>query len=68
MALDKLNKVLDQEVEQLKREGRAKMPERIISGYLPPQGSKGARYLIEGCEQEFIRMNSNSYLGLSNNA
>ena len=68
MALDKLNKYLDLEIEQLKAEGRAKNPERVINGYLPPKGNKGPRYLIEGYDQPFIRMNSNSYLSLSKNS
>ena len=65
MALDKLNEYLDKEVDQIKAEGRAKMPERIIDGYRAPEGDKGPRYLIKGQSQEFIRMNSNSYLSLS---
>ena len=66
MALDKLDRILELEIEQLKEEGRAKLPERIINGYRPPQGEKGARYLIEGYDKQFIRMNTNSYLALSN--
>ncbi len=65
MALDKINKTLVLEVQQLHDEGRAKMPERVINGYIAPKGDKGPRYKIEGYEQEFIRMNSNSYLDLS---
>lgn len=67
MALDKLDIALEKEVEQLKAEGRAKMPERVLNGYIPPQGNKGPRYKIKGHDQEFIRMNSNSYLSLSKN-
>ena len=65
MALDKINKTLEQEVKQLHEEGRAKMPERVIDGYVAPTGNKGPRYRIEGYNQEFLRMNSNSYLDLS---
>jgi len=65
MALDKLNIALEKEIDQLKTEGRAKMPERVINGYLPPKENSGPRYLIKGHNQEFIRMNSNSYLSLS---
>jgi glycine C-acetyltransferase len=66
MSLEKLDQVLIKEVELLKAEGRAKAPERIIVDYIPPQEGKGPRYKLEGATQEFIRMNSNSYLSLSN--
>lgn len=66
MSLEKLNRSLVQEVEALKTEGRAKAPERIIVGYLPPRNSRGPRYKLRGSDLEFLRMNSNSYLSLSN--
>lgn len=66
MALKKLDRSLIQEIEALQTEGRAKAPERIIVDYVPPQGEKGPRYRLKGSEGEFIRMNSNSYLSLSN--
>ncbi len=66
MALDKLDQALLQDVEELRKEGRAKAPERIIVDYIPPKGEKGPRYKLQGADQEFIRMNSNSYLSLSN--
>lgn len=66
MSLAKLNPTLEQEVAALEREGRAKAPERIIAGYVPPRDGRGPRYRLEGSTQEFLRMNSNSYLSLSN--
>jgi len=66
MSLEKLDKSLMQDVEALKTEGRAKAPERIIVDYIPPKDGKGPRYKLKGATQEFIRMNSNSYLSLSN--
>jgi glycine C-acetyltransferase len=66
MSLDALDRALELELETLKAEGRAKPPERVIVGYLPPQGDKGPRYRLQGSDREFIRMNSNSYLSLSN--
>jgi len=40
----------------------------IITGVKPAGDDKGPRYLIEGRgEKQFLRMNSNSYLGLSLN-
>jgi len=65
MTLEKLNQSLVTEVNQLKDEGRAKAPERIIIGYEPPQETQGPRYRLKGSDHAFIRMNSNSYLSLS---
>jgi len=65
MSLAALEQALQQELEALEAEGRAKPPERVIVAYLPPQGEKGPRYRLQGSEKEFIRMNSNSYLSLS---
>lgn len=66
MSLEKLNKALMDEVASLKEEGRTKAPERIIADYIPPSGERGPRYKLKGSDLEFIRMNSNSYLSLSN--
>lgn len=66
MSLNKLDDILEQEIDGLKVEGRAKAPERVIVGYIPPRGEKGPRYMLKGFDQEYIRMNSNSYLSLSN--
>jgi glycine C-acetyltransferase len=66
MSLEKLNATLVKEVEALQKEGRAKAPERIITGYVPPRDGRGPRYTIRGASGEFLRMNSNSYLSLSN--
>jgi glycine C-acetyltransferase len=66
MALEKLNRSLTQEIEVLQTEGRAKTTERILVSYIPPKEENGPRYRLKGAEREFIRMNSNSYLSLSN--
>jgi glycine C-acetyltransferase len=66
MSLKQLDKALKEELAGLQREGRAKPPERIITGYLPPTDLRGPRYTLQGEEKQFIRMNSNSYLSLSN--
>lgn len=66
MALNRLNDVLRQSVEALEQEGRRKGPEAVVVGVLPPEGQRGPRYLLAGYgDKPFIRMNSNSYLGLS---
>ncbi len=66
MSIEHLDQSLRQEIGALQAEGRAKAPERIIVDYLPPAGEKGPRYILKGVNREFIRMNSNSYLSLSN--
>jgi glycine C-acetyltransferase len=66
MPLDRLNLALRAEIATLEEEGRAKAPERVIIDYLPPRGTRGPRYKLAGSELEFLRMNSNSYLSLSN--
>jgi glycine C-acetyltransferase len=66
MSLEKLNAALADDVAKLTEEGRTKAPERIIVGYVPPQGGRGPRYRLRGNDKAFLRMNSNSYLSLSN--
>ncbi len=66
MALERIKKVLAEEIDELKRKGTAKGKEFIITGIKKPENGKGPRYFLKGKgDQEFIRMNSNSYLGLS---
>src|SRR5919109_4763649 len=65
MPLDRLNQALVAEVARLEKEGRAKAPERVIVGYVPPSDRRGPRYRLRGSDREYIRMNSNSYLSLS---
>jgi glycine C-acetyltransferase len=50
----------------LAAEGRRKGRESVVTGIKPPRDGYGHRYLLAGQgEREFLRMNSNSYLGLS---
>ncbi|MBA7512972.1 2-amino-3-ketobutyrate coenzyme A ligase [subsurface metagenome] len=66
MGLDNLEKVLSQTLKELEDEGRLKGKEYIITKVKRAEGEKGPRYFLKGKgEQEFIRMNSNSYLGMS---
>jgi glycine C-acetyltransferase len=66
MALVKLNKALKIETEELFAKGTAKGAELVITKILKPVGNKGPRYQIEGYgKKEFIKMNANSYLGMS---
>ena len=64
MPLDKIEKWVSERLEQFKKDGIIKGKELVISGIKKPSGTKSHRYLIEGeDEKEFIKMNSNSYLG-----
>jgi glycine C-acetyltransferase len=65
VALDRIENEIDRELKQLSDEGRAKAPERVIVGVIPPKGESGPRFKLMGSEKEFIRMNSNGYLGLA---
>ncbi|MCC2095318.1 MAG: aminotransferase class I/II-fold pyridoxal phosphate-dependent enzyme [Hyphomicrobiales bacterium] len=59
-------KLLEQRVEDMQAAGAAKGAERVISAVLPAHAGKGPRFLLEGQgEKQFLRMNANSYLGLS---
>ena len=66
MSLDNLDAALAAELDALALEGRVKAEERVITRYIPPQGEFGPRYRLVGSDQEFLRMNSNSYLSLAN--
>ncbi len=63
--MEKLDQSLAAEIQALNAQGRAKKPERIITGYVAPTGEKGPRYRLAGSHQEYIRLNSNAYLSLS---
>jgi len=65
MPIEKLDKSLTKELRTLAQEGRAKIPERVITAYIPPEGESGPRYRLAGSDKAFIRLNSNSYLSLS---
>ncbi len=66
MPLDRLIDVLDREVRELEEQNRAKGAEAVVTAVLPPEGDRGPRVRLEGeGDREFIRMNSNSYLGMS---
>lgn len=63
--MTKLDSSLTAHVNALKEKGTAKGDEMVITGIVPASDGKGPRYIVEGHEKEFIKMNSNSYLGLS---
>ncbi len=66
MPLDRLIAELDRLVTRLDKQGSAKGVELVIREVVRPDGEKGPRYFLEGQgNRAFIRMNSNSYLGLA---
>ncbi|MFT4980064.1 MAG: glycine C-acetyltransferase [Myxococcota bacterium] len=66
MSLQMLDAGLREDLRRLHTEGRAKPPERVITGYTPADGTRGPRYMLDGQgDKRFLRMNSNSYLSLS---
>ncbi|MDP2955866.1 MAG: aminotransferase class I/II-fold pyridoxal phosphate-dependent enzyme [Longimicrobiales bacterium] len=65
MPLDRLSRVLDAHVSGLVNAGTAKGTEHVVVAVRLPQGDRGPRFRLAGQgEREFIRMNSNSYMGL----
>jgi len=66
MSIKNLNNALNQGLNELKAKGTAKGKEMVITGVKPAGGKNGPRYFIEGeGDKEFIKMNANSYLGMS---
>jgi len=66
MPLDRVTSALRDHVQSLEEEGTAKGKEAVVRDVVPPSGDRGPRFHLEGeGGQEFIRMNSNSYLGMA---
>jgi glycine C-acetyltransferase len=65
MPHDRLVQSLRQHVDGLVAAGTAKGAETVVVGVRPAQGDRGPRFLLAGeGDREFMRMNSNSYLGM----
>ncbi len=66
MPHERLEELLTAKVGELESAGTLKGRENAVRAVLPPSGARGPRFLLEGCgDQPFLRMNSNSYLGMS---
>lgn len=66
MSVKNLNNALGRALNELKARGTAKGKEMVITGVKSAGGKNGPRYYIEGeGDKEFIKMNANSYLGMS---
>jgi glycine C-acetyltransferase len=69
MASTRLEKVLEERLDEFGRIGRLKGMASVITGVVPPRNGKGPRYLLDGeGDRPFLPMNSNGYLGLALNA
>jgi glycine C-acetyltransferase len=66
MALEKLAPLLTARLNELQRQGVSKGYEKIVTGSTAAANGFGPRYFLEGYgDRPFLRMNSNSYLGLA---
>jgi glycine C-acetyltransferase len=65
MPHDRLDATLSAAVAVSLESGTGKGAEAVITGVVPPRSGMGRRYRLAGSDQQFVRMNSNSYLGLS---
>ena len=66
MPHDRLDAALATHVEQLHTTGTAKGAEAVVVGVRAADGERGPRFELAGeGDRQFIRMNSNSYLGMA---
>ena len=65
MPLDRVSTALSAHVAGLEEKGTAKGAESVVRAVIKPRAQRGPRFLLEDeGEREFLRMNSNSYLGM----
>src|SRR5215467_8310091 len=66
MPIQALTKVLAARLDDMAQSGRLKGKEIVIRGVMSARAGRGPRYLIaEEGDKPFLRMNSNSYLGMA---
>ena len=66
MSLDKIERQLTQHVAGLQAKGIAKGSEKVVTGLKAATDGFSERYYLDGYgDRTFLRMNSNSYLGLA---
>ncbi|MCK5404681.1 MAG: aminotransferase class I/II-fold pyridoxal phosphate-dependent enzyme [Desulfobulbaceae bacterium] len=66
MPLARLESELEKKLADLRAKGTLKGKETVITAMLPPRHGKGPRFHLVGHgRKQFLKMNSNSYLGLS---
>jgi glycine C-acetyltransferase len=65
MPVDRLSAILSKHVADLEQAGTAKGAESVVVAVKPAETDRGPRFLLRGeGDKEFLRMNSNSYLGM----
>ncbi|GAA4020806.1 glycine C-acetyltransferase [Deinococcus rubellus] len=65
MALDRFHELVQQELDSLSAQGKRKSFEAVVEKVIQPQGEHGPRFVLRGDPTPYLRMNANSYLGLS---
>lgn len=65
MPHDRLDATLSVELASLRKDGTDKGQEAVVTEVIPAARGRGRRYRLAGSDDDYIRMNSNSYLGLS---
>jgi len=66
MPLDSFVTQLKSDLADLEKTGTTKGAEQVVTRVIPANGGKGPRFQLSGYDnKEFIRMNANSYLGMS---
>jgi glycine C-acetyltransferase len=65
MPSNRLEEKLAAELAELAGAGTRKGDEKVVTGVVSPRSGLGPRFRLAGTDREFLRMNSNSYLGLS---
>jgi glycine C-acetyltransferase len=66
MPCDRLHGALTEHLEELEEKGTLKGAESVITEVIPAADGRGPHYRLDGYgDKEFVKMNSNSYLGLS---
>jgi glycine C-acetyltransferase len=66
MPQDQLLQVLEGELAELRARGTMKGDESVVTEVVPASAGRGPRFRLAGSgDTDFLRMNSNSYLGMS---
>jgi glycine C-acetyltransferase len=66
MPLTNFAKGLEAGLSELQKTGTSKGKEQVVTGVRKAEGDLGPRYFLDGYgDQAFLRMNANSYLGMS---
>jgi glycine C-acetyltransferase len=65
MSFERMDARLSERIAALDEAGTRKGAESVIVEVIPAQGARGPRVRLEGEPGEFLRMNSNGYLGLA---